>query len=75
MSGDIVDLGNDRAQEFIDDCIAAARRGPKGEAGIGLCLFCGESLPDLRRWCDVDCRDLWDREQKRRAVQGPIEEA
>lgn len=74
MTGDIVDIGNERAQEFIDDCIAAARRGPKGEAGIGLCLNCGESLPDLRRWCDADCRDDWERAEKARKLNRPIDD-
>jgi threonine synthase len=30
----------------------------------GFCLECGEELPAEMRWCDADCRDLW--EERRR---------
>lgn len=26
----------------------------------GKCLVCGEDVPDERRWCDADCRDMQD---------------
>lgn len=29
----------------------------------GYCLFCGEPLTDNKRWCDKDCRDMWQKEQ------------
>jgi hypothetical protein len=31
----------------------------------GYCLTCGAPLPKGRRWCDAECRDEWEREQKR----------
>ena len=31
----------------------------------GHCLYCGEELSDGRRWCNADCRDEWEKEQKR----------
>lgn len=74
MTSDIIDLGNERAQEFLDDAIAAARRGPKGEPGIGICLFCGEPVEGERRWCDTDCRDDWEHEQHRKAAQKRVED-
>ena len=32
----------------------------------GYCLYCEAPLEDGRRWCDADCRDDWEREQKRK---------
>lgn len=70
MTGDIADIGNERAQEFLDDAIAAVRRKASAiETGVGICLNCGAAVDGLRRWCDVDCRDDWEREQKRNALQ------
>lgn len=31
----------------------------------GYCLYCGEELSDGRRWCNADCLDEWEKEQKR----------
>lgn len=28
-----------------------------------VCLYCGEDTQNGARWCDADCRDLW--EQRR----------
>lgn len=36
----------------------------------GYCLFCGEPVPPGRRWCDADCRDEWEREQKLNNIKG-----
>lgn len=64
---DIVDIGNDRAQEILDDAIAAARRAASAPSeGTGECMFCSEALSDKRRWCDADCRDMWERLQVQR---------
>ncbi|WP_119352928.1 hypothetical protein [Azohydromonas sediminis] len=35
---------------------AAAAPAPSGQ-----CLWCGEPLRHPLRWCDVDCRDDWER--------------
>lgn len=26
----------------------------------GKCLTCGDDVPDVRRWCDADCRDMYE---------------
>jgi hypothetical protein len=28
------------------------------------CLYCGEPWRDGRRWCDADCRDLWEKDRQ-----------
>lgn len=34
---------------------------PEREAdAVGYCLECGEELPLTMRWCDADCRDMWE---------------
>ena len=32
---------------------------------IGECLFCGETVPEHVRWCDVECRNDWEKENER----------
>ena len=48
--------------------LAAAHR-PPGPAFTGACLYCGTPI-EIRpvgqlqpRWCNADCRDLWQQEQ------------
>ena len=38
---------------------------PAAEAG-GHCLYCYEPLAAGYRWCNAECRDDWDEEQKRK---------
>lgn len=41
-------------------------------AGTGQCLYCTEPLPLSQRWCDIDCRDEWERVQDaHRRAHGP----
>jgi hypothetical protein len=40
----------------------AAAHKPEAEY-TGSCLNCGEETGFLRRWCDADCRDKWQRRQ------------
>lgn len=30
----------------------------------GRCLYCDEELQDGRRWCDADCRDIWEKQNR-----------
>ncbi|MDR1461886.1 MAG: hypothetical protein LBI68_01930 [Azoarcus sp.] len=62
----------DIAQAQIETIAAAeiARRKPDGPPATGLCLHCGEPVPEGRRWCDIACRDDWAREQLIRSRHG-----
>lgn len=60
---DFADLGADREQQ--DLALALAQRKPAGPAPTGYCLCCGEAVDDGRRWCDAECRDAWQADQRR----------
>ena len=34
------------------------------KVATGFCLFCDEPLAPERRWCDAQCRDDWQSENK-----------
>ena len=60
----------DKASEFeqllLDSLLYMQSKKPKEEAAAtGQCLYCEEPLPVGLRWCDSDCRDDWEYEQKR----------
>ena len=61
----------DEAEERIFALRIAHRPSAAIPCGNGRCLNCEESLlrdgePDFeRRWCDVDCRDDWEKRQAR----------
>ena len=64
---DIVDIGNDAAQAFLEDRLKEVRAGSMGRPGIGVCLNCGDPVEGDRRWCGAICRDDWeDREERRK---------
>lgn len=50
---DFADLGADREEK--DRALALKVRAPEGPAATGVCLCCGEPLPDGQRWCDAEC--------------------
>ena len=60
---DFADLGSAREQQ--DLALALAQRKPAGPAPMGYCLCCGEAVDDGRRWCDAECRDAWQADQRR----------
>lgn len=53
----------DRAAEHEEfmraEAFKASIKPPKPIAATGQCLFCETTLPPPRRWCDAECRDLW----------------
>ena len=59
---DFADLGADREEK--DRALALMVRKPEGPAAIGVCLCCGSPLPEGLRWCDAECRDLWQSEPR-----------
>ena len=49
--------------------LAAVRRRP-GLAAHGCCHYCDEALAPALLFCDVDCRDDYDKEQAAKARAG-----
>lgn len=68
---DIADWADSQNEMALDAALKAARaRAANDERAAmaqstGYCLFCGAELEPPRRWCDADCRDLWERQKKR----------
>ena len=50
--------------EILHSAFLAARK-PEGPPAIGRCLTCDEPQTEPhRRWCDAECRDLWELENQ-----------
>jgi hypothetical protein len=66
---DIADIANDQIEREI---AATLKYRPAAEIpkGTGECLYCGERLPFAQRWCDAECRDDWEKEQKKQPTVG-----
>lgn len=60
---DFADLG--AAREQLDTELALQIRKPEGPQATGYCLSCGAVLCADLRWCDADCRDDWQLDQRR----------
>jgi len=59
---DFADMG--AAREELDREIAIKHRAPAGPAATGVCLSCGETVAEGLRWCDAECRDDWQAQQR-----------
>lgn len=62
---DEIDLANDVINTILAAQIEYARKPQETLRATGFCLFCGDPLTDQeRRWCDADCRDDWERDNR-----------
>lgn len=59
---DLADIADDIMQMEIRHLLSS--RKTTGPEATGECLFCGEPLPDGKRWCNAECRDEWERDQE-----------
>ena len=68
---DDADRAEERIEQAMDDALAEVRRAQEhGVKAVGVCLFCGEPLPDHMRFCDADCRDSHEHEQRMKMIAG-----
>jgi len=56
---DIYDQATMREEQERELSLAASRKpGPKLSSN-GHCHYCNEQITDDKRFCDAECRDLW----------------
>lgn len=60
MTVDDADMSQARAEAEAPYLIAASRK-PSGPLATGNCHYCDAPVAEGRRWCDSECRDLWER--------------
>ena len=66
---DIIDNANDLVALAEDTALKNIRANLKPEAEFtGNCLWCDEEVMAPKRWCDTDCRDLWEKDRKRKQL-------
>jgi hypothetical protein len=67
---DIFDQASDLEAYHRDAAIAYQRHGLKELPDVGICYFCHSITPPGHRFCDTDCRDDYQAEQKQRRASG-----
>lgn len=66
MPADIIDKANDTAELLLAASLRNRQHSAtKPQSGVGVCLNCGAEVEGDRRWCDSDCRDDWEADQRR----------
>lgn len=60
--GDIIDQANEAAEVFRRS--ALSQRAAEGPAATGFCLNCDAHVAPKQRWCDVHCREDWEKAQR-----------
>lgn len=69
---DDIDRAQERDMQYQAD-MEADRRYRASQGGLeytGCCHYCGDITGGGRRFCDADCRDAYDHEQKLKKMQG-----
>lgn len=63
---DDIDKASDQAQMILDKQIQQARKLASVnpfENMSGICYECDAPVPDGRRWCSIECRDVAEKNQ------------
>jgi len=72
---DIFDEATLREEFHREISLRNARAGAQVLASTGRCLWCDEPLDTLRPFCDADCRDDYERDQKLQRIKGrPVDD-
>lgn len=68
---DAADIAGYHEETFHAALVAAVRRAAHMRIGrTGVCRYCSEPVSLERAFCDVDCRDDHEREERIRALSG-----
>ncbi len=57
---DILDKADEAAEVFLQAALSHKQPAPPSH-GVGFCINCGVGLEGDARWCDVECRNDWER--------------
>ena len=60
---DNIDIANDLEQAFLQHALANARKEETAPQSTQTCLYCHDPVKPPKRWCCVECRDEYEREQ------------
>ena len=57
---DDIDVANEQVQKALDATMKTIQTKIE-DNNTGKCIWCGDAVPDKRRWCSVECRDEQER--------------
>ena len=69
---DDADKASDQEQMAIKAAIKSVRWHSKPLPALGCCYYCSEPLKGGERFCDTDCRDDYERQEKSKARNGRV---
>lgn len=68
---DDADRAEARIEETLSDALEEVHRAMhRAMPAVGACHYCGEPLGAGGRFCDADCRDAYEHEQRMRLIAG-----
>jgi hypothetical protein len=67
---DICDQATETEEYFMSLALSEHRNNRYVLASIGRCHYCDEQIAAGERFCDAECRDDYEHEQKRREMHG-----
>ena len=56
---DFADDSSNLSEQLLS--VALRHKKPEGPKVTGKCHFCGEPIESPKRWCDAECRDLYEK--------------
>lgn len=67
---DVSDQATNREEQERERCINAVSRQNQALQPTGSCYWCEEAVEGERRFCDSDCRDMWQKQDAARKRAG-----
>jgi len=67
---DIYDQATAREEQERDACIARVRSQTSRLKPVGYCYYCSEPVKSDRRFCDKDCMEDWEHQDKMHRIGG-----
>jgi predicted nucleic acid-binding Zn ribbon protein len=67
---DVSDQATIREEQEREACLTTARQPHQRLEPTGLCHWCDEVVEGDKRFCDADCRDMWQRQESARKRAG-----
>lgn len=71
MAGDLLDFAQDSSETYLKGLLKNHRHTHTPFSGF--CLYCKDPVPE-KRFCDSLCRDLHERSERMKKIEGMPEE-
>lgn len=67
---DTIDDANDMQERILSATIQSIRNRARTMLYTGMCYYCTEEVHSPKLYCDKDCEEFWNRDQRLKKITG-----